>query len=321
MFFGGGTPSALGPRVIERLCEALRRNFALAPEAEWSVEANPASLDAEKLRILLDHGVNRISLGIQSFESDLLALMGRAHDARQAADAIDLVASSGARWSGDLIFALPGQSVERFLSSLERLLEWSPRHVSFYGLTWEPGTPFRKALDEGRLLEASDDDWAAMYAGGVERLADAGIARYEVSNFAAPGDECRHNAAYWKTDSVWLAAGNAAHGYRPHVRWRNPRGLGAWSAWADRGFPSAELETETLDPEERWTEEWFLGLRTSEGVSRTRLARDFPFPIPEDRLRRRIEAGHMMDSEDRIRLAGDGWLLLDAIAVEMSTIR
>lgn len=299
----------------------MRGNFVLAHGAEWSVEANPASLDAVKLGILLDHGVNRISLGLQSFEPDLLALMGRAHDERQAAEALDLVASSGARWSGDLIFALPGQSVERFLSSLERLLEWSPRHVSFYGLTWEPGTPFRKALDEGSLREASEDDWAAMYLRGVDRLADAGIRRYEVSNFAVPGEECGHNTAYWKTDSVWLAAGNAAHGYRPHVRWRNPRGLGAWSAWADRGFPRSELETEALDLEERWTEEWFLGLRTSGGVSRRRLSRDFAFPVPEDALRRRVHAGHVEDVDGTIRLAGDGWLLLDAIAVELSTIR
>lgn len=296
----------------------MRRNFDLAQDAEWSVEANPASLDAEKLGILMSHGVGRISLGIQSFEPDLLEIMGRAHDDRQAARTLDLVAASGLRWSGDLIFALPGQSVGRFLSSLELLLEWSPRHVSFYGLTWEPGTPFRKALDEGRMAEASEDDWAAMYAGGVDRLADAGIHRYEVSNFAAPGDECRHNQSYWKTDSVWLAAGNAAHGYRPHVRWRNPRGLGAWSAWADRGFPAGDLEMEHLDPEERWTEEWFLGLRTRVGVSPGKLAEAFAFTVPQDRLRRRIEAGHVEEEDGRIRLKGDGWLLLDAIAAELS---
>jgi len=304
--------------VLERLCVAVHDNFRLAEGAEWSVEANPASLDETKLAILRDHGVGRVSIGVQSFEPALLSLMGRTHDAAQAGRTLDLLASSGLRWSADLIFALPRQTVGQFLSSLERLLEWSPSHVSFYGLTWEPGTPFRKALDEGRLAEASEDDWAAMYQGGVDRLAAEGIARYEVSNFARPGEECRHNQAYWKTDSVWLAAGNAAHGYRPHVRWRNPRGLSAWSSWADRGFPFAELETETLTLEERWTEEWFLGLRTAEGVSLRRLAKLYPFSVNPDRLRRRLEAGHVVEEDGWIRLAGDGWMLLDSIAAELS---
>lgn len=317
VFFGGGTPSALSAATLERLCSSVRRNFRLRDGFEWSVEANPASLDEDKLGVLRDHGVGRVSVGVQSFEPALLRVMGRAHDDVQACRTLDLVASSGLRWSADLIFALPGQTVGQFLSSLERLLGWAPSHVSFYGLTWEPGTPFRKALDEGRLSEASEDDWADMYSEGVARLAAAGIARYEVSNFARPGDECRHNKAYWKTDSVWLAAGNAAHGYAPHSRWRNPRGLGAWSAWADRGFPASEREVEVLDEEERWTEEWFLGLRTSEGVSRARLA-GYGFAIPEDRLRRRIESGHVSDRGGTVRLEGDGWMLLDAIASELS---
>lgn len=321
VFFGGGTPSALRPETLERLCEAVLRNFRLAQGAEWSVEANPASLDAQKLAILRDHGVGRVSMGVQSFVPELLATMGRAHDALQAECALDLLAASGMRWSADLIFALPGQSVDQFLSSLERLLGWDPEHVSFYGLTWEPGTPFRRALDEGRLAEASEDDWAAMYQGGVDRLAAAGIHRYEVSNFARPGGECRHNQAYWKTDSVWLAAGNAAHGYRPWERWRNPRGLGAWSSWADRGFPWFEIERELLEPEERWTEEWFLGLRTASGVSRRSLASSLPaFSVHEERVRKRVDAGHVRDDGDRIRLDGDGWMLLDSIAAELSLV-
>lgn len=318
MFFGGGTPSALSDGVLASLCAAIRDNFRLARGFEWSVEANPASLTPTKLGILRDHGVGRVSLGVQSFDPALLAVMGRAHDAQQAAEALDLVASSGLRWSADLIFALPGQSPELFFASLERLLEWDPSHVSFYGLSWEPGTPFRKALDEGRLREASEDDWETMYAGGVERLARVGIARYEVSNFARPGDECRHNEAYWKTDSVWLAAGNAAHGYRPWTRWRNPRGLSAWSAWADRGFPASETAPEILTLEERWTEEWFLGLRTSAGVDLARLSEVYPFRPPAERLERRLQAGHLVAEGTRLRLNGPGWMLLDAIAAELS---
>jgi len=320
VFIGGGTPSALSEDALARLCQAVVDNFRQGPGFEWSVEANPASLDEAKLAILRDHGVNRISMGVQSFEPHLLSTMGRAHDAAQAAEALDLVAGSGLRWSADLIFALPGQTVGQFLSSLEHLLSWDPSHVSFYGLTWEPGTPFRKALDEGAMTEASEDDWEAMYQGGVDRLASAGIDRYEVSNFARPGQECRHNEAYWRTDSVWLAAGNAAHGYRPHTRWRNPRGLSAWSSWADRGFPESETEPEHLSLEERWTEEWFLGLRTARGVDVRSLVEGYPFKLQQARLDRRLQAGQLVEDTGRIRLSGNGWMLLDTIAAELSIV-
>lgn len=319
VFFGGGTPSALSEQGLERLCRAVRNNFRFQPGMEWSMEANPVSLTPSKLAIARDHGVNRVSVGVQSFEPDLLRRMGRAHDADQAREALDLVAGSGLRWSADQIFALPGQTLEQFLSSLETLLSWDPRHVSFYGLTLEPGTEFWKQHEAGALSEADEDLYAEMYFRGVQLLSDAGIRRYEVSNFAAPGDECRHNEAYWDTRSSWLAAGNAAHGYEPHLRWRNPRGLNAWSAWVDAGCPVKDVAAEELGADERWTEEWFLGLRQAQGVDTSRLQADFPDrEILRDRIARRIASGHLVVEDGFVRLTGDGWLLLDAIAVELS---
>ncbi len=318
VFFGGGTPSALSEAGLERLCRAVLDNFRLDAAAEWSMEANPLSLTPGKLEVARDLGVNRISLGVQSFEPALLSRMGRAHDADQAREALDLVAASGLRWSADLIFALPGQTLEQFLSSLDALLSWKPSHVSFYGLTLEPGTDFWKEHEAGRLSEAHEDLYADMYFRGVQRLAATGIQRYEVSNFAMPGEECRHNEAYWDTGSAWLAAGNAAHGYTPHLRWRNPRGLSAWYDWADQGFPLEGLIAEDLDTEQRWTEEWFLGLRQARGVDMERLAREFPRKMPRAAIARRIAAGHVEVVEERVRLVGDGWLVLDAIAVELS---
>jgi len=318
VFFGGGTPSALSEKGLGRLCRAVVDNFQLDGSAEWSMEANPVSLTPAKVAVAREFGVNRISLGVQSFDPSLLSRMGRAHDADQAREALYLVAASGLRWSADLIFALPDQSLEQFLSSLEHLLRWGPSHVSFYGLTVEKGTEFWKRKEEGTLSEAHEDLYARMYQMGVQRLAQEGILRYEVSNFAVPGQECRHNEAYWDTGSEWLAAGNAAHGYAPHVRVRNPRGLSAWSEWADRGFPESEREPEALTQEERWTEEWFLGLRQAKGVDTERLLRAFGRTAPEARLARRIESGHVVRENGRIRLDGDGWLLLDAIAAELS---
>jgi oxygen-independent coproporphyrinogen-3 oxidase len=318
VFLGGGTPSALSEEGLERLCRAVLDNFRLEASAEWSMEANPVSLTPGKLDVARSLGVNRVSLGVQSFEPALLSRMGRAHGADQAREALDLVAASGLRWSADLIFALPGQTLEQFLSSLETLLSWSPSHVSFYGLTLEPGTDFWKEHEAGKLSEAHEDLYADMYCRGVQRLADAGIRRYEVSNFAMPAEECRHNEAYWETRSTWLAAGNAAHGYTPHLRWRNPRGLSAWYDWADKGFPLEGLIAEDLDTEQRWTEEWFLGLRQARGVDLARLAREFPREPPRASIARRIAAGHVEVVDNRVRLVGDGWLLLDAIAVELS---
>jgi oxygen-independent coproporphyrinogen-3 oxidase len=319
VFFGGGTPSALSERGLERLCRAVNDNFRLAEGCEWSMEANPVSLTPAKLGLARSSGVNRISLGVQSFEPELLKRMGRAHDADQARTALDLVAGSGLRWSADQIFALPGQTLDQFLSSLETLLSWKPSHVSFYGLTLEPGTDFWKQHEAGKLQEADEDLYADMYLQGVEFLADAGICRYEVSNFAVPGQECRHNEAYWDTRSTWLAAGNAAHGYEPHLRWRNPRGLGAWSEWVDAGCPVQGVAAEELDLEERWTEEWFLGLRQERGVDLARLRAEFPGKsVPMADIARRIAAGQVVAGADTVRLVGDGWLLLDAIAVELS---
>ena len=318
VFFGGGTPSALSEDGLGRLCRAVVDNFRLTSGAEWSMEANPVSLTPGKLAVARKHGVNRISLGVQSFDTGLLSRMGRAHDADQAREALHIVSASGLRWSADLIFALPDQTLGQFLSSLEHLLSWGPSHISFYGLTVESGTEFWKQKEDGLLSEAHEDLYADMYRLGVERLETAGIRRYEVSNFAAVGQECRHNLSYWDTRSRWLAAGNAAHGYAPHVRVKNPRGLNAWSEWADRGFPESEREPEALTIEERWTEEWFLGLRQAAGVDTARLLREFGRSAPEDRLARRIESGHVLREGDRIRLAGEGWMLLDAIAADLS---
>jgi oxygen-independent coproporphyrinogen-3 oxidase len=319
LFLGGGTPSALAPGGLDRLCRGIRDNFRLAPGAEWSMEANPVSLTPEKLAIARDHGVGRISLGVQSFEPHLLRRMGRAHDRRGAEQALDLVAGSGLRWSADLIFALPGQTPAMFLDSLRTLLSWKPDHVSFYGLTVEPGTDFWKQARDGKLQEVPEDDYVRMYEEGVSLLEAEGIRRYEVSNFARPGQECRHNEAYWEAGAEWLAAGNSAHGFRGGVRVRNPRGLDAWSDWIDRGCPEEERAPERLAEEERWTEAWFLGLRTARGVDLERLGELFPDrQIPSQSLSRRLESGHVVREGSVVKLQGDGWLLLDAIAVELS---
>ena len=317
IFIGGGTPTALSPRTLERLGRAIAA-LPRKSSCEWSSEANPGSLTEEKLGILKDCGVNRISMGVQSLDDALLKRMGRAHDARQALDACQLLERSGLRWNADLIFAVPGQTLDGFLDSLRLVSGLGARHVSFYGLTIEPGTEFARAVREGFLTEVDEDEYARMYLEGVEYLEAQGIRRYEVSNFACPGEECRHNEGYWRRDSAWLVAGNAAHGYLPGLRWNNPRSLNPWLEWVESGCPESGLATEFMTDEERYTESWFLGLRTRKGVDLAALRREFGRRVKEHRMERWLASGSLVRCEDTVQLQGEGWLLLDAIVADCS---
>jgi len=317
IFIGGGTPSVLAPSTLERLCRAIAA-FPRTPACEWSCEGNPGSLDREKLAILKAHGVDRISLGVQSLDETLLKRMGRAHDATQALEACELAESSGLRWNADLIFAVPGQTLDSFLESLASLVRHGARHISFYGLTIEAGTEFSKAVQAGKLAEVDEDEYARMYLEGAQYLEAEGILRYEVSNFACPGEECRHNQGYWRRDGAWLAAGNAAHGYLPWKRWSAPRGLEAWLQWGSAGFPVTGTSVEVLAPPERYTESWFLGLRTREGVDLSLLREEFGPRLDEARLKRWLDSGTLVRNGDTVRLQGEGWLLLDTVAADCS---
>jgi coproporphyrinogen III oxidase-like Fe-S oxidoreductase len=293
VFVGGGTPSALSAPVLGRLCDALAR-LPLAEDAEWSCEANPGSLSEEKLSLLLEHGVNRLSLGVQSFDDSVLKRMGRVHDAEGAREAC------------------------RLLGGLRELVGLGARHVSFYGLTIEPGTGFGKALREGRLREVDEDEYVRMYLEGSQYLEAEGLRRYEVSNFACPGEECRHNQGYWRRDGAWLAAGNAAHGYVPGRRWSSPRELRPWLEWVEAGCPGSGLRTEELGLEERYTEAWFLGLRTARGVDLAALRHEFGQRADLARMRRWVESGFLRREAEQVCLSDDGWLMLDAIAADCS---
>jgi len=317
IFVGGGTPSALSLPTLERLARAIA-DLPRAASCEWSCEANPGSLTGEKLHVLREHGVDRMSIGVQSFDEGLLKRMGRVHDARTARDACLLLESSGLRWNADLIFAVPGQTLDRFLDGLKLLVNLGARHVSFYGLTIEPGTEFARSVKAGEFHEVDEDEYARMYLEGTEYLEGEGIRRYEVSNFACPGEECRHNQGYWLRESGWLAAGNAAHGYRPGVRWSNPRGLVSWFDWVEEGCPASGQTVEAVDEEERYTESWFLGLRRREGVDLARLREEFPGKVREERMARWLASGAMVREGDAVRLDGEGWLLLDAIVADCS---
>jgi oxygen-independent coproporphyrinogen-3 oxidase len=226
LYFGGGTPSQADPAEIARIIQAV----APAPDAEITAEVNPGKLDAGRLAELASVGVNRVSLGVQSFQPDVARRLGRAHSCKEADDVYALARTLGFRSiSLDLIFGVPGQTLADFDADLDRIAACPPNHVSLYGLTIEPGTPFHRAgygKKSSEAEEADDDLWRRMYDRATERLADVGIHVYEVSNFAAAGHRSRHNEHYWRARS-WAGLGASAHGCRPAVASGPPR-RGAW---------------------------------------------------------------------------------------------
>ena len=213
VFFGGGTPSLLPISEVERIMSAIHERFAVEPKAEITLEANPGTVDLEYLSRLLALGVNRLSLGVQSFHDDELAALDRIHSVAEAEETYRWALETGfQRVNLDLIYGLPGQPMERWQASLERAIELGPDHMSLYALTVEEGTRLAYDIDHGRVAEPDGDVQAEMYEWAGERMASSGYQQYEISNWARPGQECRHNLVYWR-DGDWLGLGAGAHSH------------------------------------------------------------------------------------------------------------
>jgi oxygen-independent coproporphyrinogen-3 oxidase len=213
VFFGGGTPSLLPIGQVGRIMTALRERFALAPDAEVTLEANPGTVDLAYLRALLAAGVDRISFGVQSFHDDELAALDRIHSADEAAQCYHWAREAGFQGINlDLIYGLSEQPMERWQQTLERAIHLAPDHLSAYALTVEEGTKLAYDIDHGRVPEPDGDMQAEMYEWSCERLAQAGYAQYEISNWSRPGHECRHNLVYWR-NGEWLGLGPGAHSH------------------------------------------------------------------------------------------------------------
>ncbi len=268
LYLGGGTPTALPRGETERLLRGLRAAFRLAPEAEVTVEANPGTLDAALCASLREAGANRLSLGVQSFADRHLATLGRAHDGAEAVVAARL-ASRFPRWSLDLIHAIPGQSVADARADVDRALELGARHVSAYGLTYEEGTPLWRARREGSVVPATEDEELALYRAVGEALEAGGLRRYEVSNFAVPGQESRHNRSYWR-GGRYIGLGAAAHSHVGARRVWNTPDPAEYAAILRTGeLPVAG--SEVLTARDRFLERLMLGLRACEGLPRDAL--------------------------------------------------
>jgi oxygen-independent coproporphyrinogen-3 oxidase len=312
IYLGGGTPSRLGPDAVARLIEVVAARFPPAAGAEITLEANPDDIDALSIAAWRAAGVNRISLGVQSFDDRALAWMHRTHDSRRVIAAADTLREAGLEnWSLDLIFALPASLERDWARDLDSAVALGPPHISLYGLTVEPHTPLARWRDRGAAVEGTEDAYEAEYLRADRELSSAGYAHYEVSNFGHAGRWSRHNRGYWSGAS-YVGLGPAAHGFDGMVRRWNAREYAAWLRLLKTSTDPLS-GSESLSAENRIAEEVYLGLRTTDGL-----------PVrPEERdvIRPWIDAGWGTLRGDRLCLSAMGWLRLDALATSLTAIR
>ena len=280
IYIGGGTPSTLSINHIQQLLDAISTDVA----EEITVEVNPGDLTFEYLKALRQTGVNRLSIGIQSFQDSLLSLIGRRHNAQQAIDAVRMAQEAGFQnISIDLIYALPTQTMQQWQADIEQALALQVQHISCYGLIYEEGTALTAMRDAGTITPIDEDTENEMYDTLCERLKQAGFVHYEVSNFALPGFESKHNSSYWD-GTPYIGIGAGAHSYQSPVRSWNPNNLDAYI----RGIQTGTLrrEQEVLTERDLYNERIMLGLRTNKGVNETlsRQSRDSIEPFSREGL-------------------------------------
>ncbi len=315
IYFGGGTPSELGPPDLRRVMETVREVFDVLPEAECSVECNPGTLSKSKLARMRSMGFNRLSLGVQSFSDRFLRLLGRIHTSAEAREAYRLIRSSGfGNVNLDLIFGLPGQALEDWRKDLREALDLRPEHLSLYGLTIEADTEFGRLRERGLLGEVDEEVAASMYETAIELTAEAGYEQYEISNFALPGKECRHNLIYWHNEE-YLGFGVSAASYVDGVRWSNVKDRDGYVRAASGGCLTPGY-TERLGPRAALGEEIMLGLRLAEGFSSSELCRKYsldPEVVYSDTLRFFLSEGLLARQNGSIRLTPRGRLLANEV--------
>lgn len=327
LFVGGGTPSLLRVDLWDRILTELARLFDLSAthsgDAEFTVECNPESVTPDLMQRLRAGGVNRVSMGAQSFEARHLRTLERRHDPENVARALELAREAGInRQSVDLIFGVPGQTLEEWDADLRRAIALGTEHISCYNLTYEPNTAMTARLKRGDFTPADEDLEVDMYEHTRTLLAAMGLRRYEISNYARPGAEARHNLAYWRQEQ-WLAAGPSASGHVDHWRWKNIARLDDYlNASGSHGLPPV-TDVEAPDDARLLKETFWTGLRLAEGIEHE------PLLQRAERVRpgasRRLVAlrdqlsseGKLITNASRWQLTDAGMLQADAIAVDV----
>lgn len=320
IFFGGGTPTLLSGAQMEQILSALGSSFHIEETAEISMEGNPGTLSAENLRAYRRAGVNRMSIGVQSMDDGLLASIGRIHTRAQAQEAVRLAREAGFdNINLDLMLGLPGQTSAQWADTLERALELEPEHLSCYSLILEEGTPLEAAVAAGKSAPLPDEaTMEEMDAITAQRLADAGYARYEVSNYAKPGYECRHNVVYWEC-LPYLGVGCAAHGEMDGVRIEHTQSVEEYIRTCEN-LACLNRKEGNNTREDRMFERAMMGLRMVRGMDAQRFARDFGVPpetIWKETIERMARAGLMEQRAERLRLTPRGMDVMNGVLTAM----
>jgi oxygen-independent coproporphyrinogen-3 oxidase len=318
LFIGGGTPTYLHVAQLQRLLEMIPRWLLLQPRHEYSIEANPGTLHPDKIAILADHGVTRVSLGVQSFQPSLLQVLERDHAPHDVPRAVDAIRGRIPEISLDLIFGVPGQTLSQWDADLDRALELRPDHVSTYGLTYEKGTPLWRRRERGVIRSLDEETELALYSRGIDRLEAAGFEHYEISNFALPGRRSRHNQVYWANEPHF-GFGMGAARYMDGCREMNTRDLSGYIRKCLAREP-ATFQSETLTPEQRARETMAMQLRRTDGVERTafRLHTDFELDaLAGEAIARHVDLGLLTDDGERVFLTRQGKYVADAVITRL----
>ena len=314
LFLGGGTPTHLSAVQLERLLAAVLPWLPPQPGHEFSIEANPNTLDADKVKVIADHGVTRVSLGAQSFHRELLRVLERNHNPADVPRAVELVKARISHVSLDLIFGVPGQSSEQWADDLRQALALKPDHISTYGLTYEKGTRLWKQRRVGQVQALDEDAELHLYELAMETLESAGLEHYEISSFARPGGRCRHNQVYWANEA-YFGFGMGAARYVEGKRELNTRDLHTYLDKILSGRPGT-FQSECLPPEERARETMALNLRRSEGIVRPRFREQTGYDVDElarAAIERHVVLGLLEGDGASVRLTRRGKCVADAV--------
>jgi oxygen-independent coproporphyrinogen-3 oxidase len=316
VYLGGGTPSRLGGQGVSEILKAVREHAGIAPDAEVTIEANPDDINDVAVATLMASGVNRVSLGAQSFDDSALKWMHRTHDSAQIEQAVATLDRAGlANISLDLIFALPAELQRSWDYDLAKALDLGPAHVSLYGLTVEPHTPLARWAGRGASVQGTEEVYEREFLTAHQMMTAADFEHYEVSNFARPGMNSRHNSAYW-TGASYVGIGPSAHSFDGTTRRWNVSAYAEWVRRLDAGA-NVIAGAESLTDENRSSEEVYLGLRTRRGL---------PINLDEMPRLRKWEASGWALIDDpldrpRVRLTPTGWLRLDSLAADLAARR
>jgi oxygen-independent coproporphyrinogen-3 oxidase len=321
IFFGGGTPSLMQPELLSNIIQRLKKYFIFDSNTEFTLECNPGTVDLKYFEEYKKLGVNRISFGVQSFNQNELDFLERIHSPGDVSKAFEIARSTGFKnISLDLIFAIPGQTVESWSYTIEKAIELDPDHISTYSLIYEEGTPLHRQMINKKFETQTEDNDVEFYEYAVERYKKARLNQYEVSNYSKPNMECKHNLKYWSSEEYY-AFGPSAHGFVDGIRYANVRSIGKYIRYLKKGILPIETE-EKLTLNDRINERLYLELR-AKGLKFKRFYDDFGFKLEDvakNEIKKLIDNKYAFIQDDKLMLTSSGYFIGDDITLSLMDV-